>query len=51
MKNKIFISYHLKNDKNKQGYFGLEVYNAFQKIEELKIIEIENHKENSWCRE
>ncbi len=51
MKNKIFISAHLKDDKNQQGKFGLDVYKSLYDIEELEIIEIQNHKKNSWCRD
>ncbi len=51
MINTVYISSHLKNDKNKQGNFGLGVYNTFHAIEDIEIVEIENNKNNSWCRD
>ena len=52
MKNKVFISAYLKDDKNKNGeFYGGEVYEALHDIEGLEIVEIQNHKKNVWCRD
>lgn len=49
---RIFISAHLKDDKNKNGeFYGRDVYEALHNIEELEIIEIKNHSNNIWCRD
>ena len=52
MKPKVFISAWLKDDKNKNGeHYGRDVYNALKAIEDIEIVEIENHQKNVWCRD
>lgn len=47
----VYISAHLSKDISKSVMYGKIVYEQLYKIPNLKIIEIQNHNKNLWCRD
>mgnify|MGYP001204066345 CR=1 FL=1 len=51
MKQPVYISAYLNQDTHKGLKYGMNVHEALYNINEIEVVEIQNHNNNVWCRD